>query len=192
MENFFEQDPVTCARALIGCHFQWHGCVGRIVETEAYDSLDDPACHTWFRPSTRAFVEKHSAGDAYVYMNYGVHWLFNILVKGGTRRGFVLFRALEPVSGIELMRARRIGAKDPLLGAGPGRLTRAFGIDGTVHGQSFLRIATCGIISGGTMKTIAGPRIGISRATDLQWRFGDPHSLSLSRRFPCCRSPQRL
>ena len=108
-EDYFEQDPVTCARGLIGCHFLWKGCVGRIVETEAYDSVDDPACHTWFRPSTRAFVEKQRAGDAYVYMNYGVHWLFNILVKGGNRSGFVLFRALEPVTGLELMRERRKG-----------------------------------------------------------------------------------
>ena len=133
-EDFFEQDPVTCARGLIGCHFVWHGCVGRIVETEAYDSVDDPACHTWFRPSTRAFVEVQQAGDTYVYMNYGVHWLFNILVKGGKRSGFVLFRALEPVSGIDLMRGRRQGVTDPLLGAGPGRLTRALGIDaGTIQ-----------------------------------------------------------
>jgi DNA-3-methyladenine glycosylase len=182
-EEFFEQDPVTCARDLIGCHFHWHGCVGRIVETEAYDSVDDPACHTWFRPSTRAFVATHHAGDAYVYMNYGVHWLFNILVKGGTRSGFVLFRALEPVSGIELMRGRRQGVKDPLLGAGPGRLTKALGIDGSVHGRSFLRERTCGILTGDPVETLAGPRIGISRATDLHWRFGDAASPSLSRRF---------
>ncbi len=183
LENFFKQDPVACARALIGCHFQWHGCVGRIVETEAYDSMDDPACHTWFRPSTRSFVGKHDAGDAYVYMNYGVHWLFNVLVKGGARSGFVLFRALEPVSGIERMRGRRQGVKDPLLGAGPGRLTKALGIDGSIHGRSFLRHAKCGIISGDPVKTIAGPRIGITRATELHWRFGDPTSPSLSRRF---------
>jgi DNA-3-methyladenine glycosylase len=183
LEDFFKQDPVTCARGLIGCHFVWKGCVGRIVETEAYDSEDDPACHTWFRPSTRAFVERQQAGDAYVYMNYGVHWLFNILVKGGKRSGFVLFRALEPVSGIELMRERRQGVKDSLLGAGPGRLTRALGIDGSVHGRSFLREEGCGILRGKTKETVAGPRIGISRALDLQWRFGDPQSSSLSRKF---------
>ncbi len=183
LEDFFEQDPLTCARELIGCRFHWNGCVGRIVETEAYDSEDDPACHTWFRPSTRAFVEKHDAGTAYVYMNYGVHWLFNILVKGGARSGFVLFRALEPVSGIEMMRDRRPGAKDTLLGAGPGRLTRALGIDGGVHGTRFLRAEDCGICRGEPAEIIAGPRIGISRATELHWRFGDAASPSLSRRF---------
>lgn len=182
-EEFFTQDPVTCAKRLIGSHFEWHGCVGRIVETEAYDSVDDPACHTWFRPSTRAFVETHAAGDAYVYMNYGVHWLFNILVEGGKRSGFVLFRALEPVSGLDLMRARRAGVKDHLLAAGPGRLTRAFGIGGETHGAGFLRAEGCGILLGRKVKPIAGPRIGISRALDLHWRFGDPDSPSLSGKF---------
>lgn len=183
LEDFFEQDPVTCARGLIGCQFVWQGCVGRIVETEAYDSVDDPACHTWFRPSARAFVDAHQAGDAYVYLNYGVHWLFNILVKGGKRSGFVLFRALEPVSGLEIMRERRQGIKDSLLGAGPGRLTRAFGIDGSAHGISFLNSPDCGIFPCGTVNPIAGPRIGIARALDLPWRFGDPSSPSLSRKF---------
>jgi DNA-3-methyladenine glycosylase len=116
-------------------------------------------------------------------MNYGVHWLFNILIKGGKRSGFVLFRALEPVSGLELMRERRHGVKDPLLGAGPGRLTRAMGIDGSVHGVGFLRMEGCGILRGEPVKAVAGPRIGISRATELPWRFGDPESPSLSRRF---------
>ena len=182
--DFFNQDPIACARGLIGCHFIWHGCIGRIVETEAYHALDDPACHTWSRPSSRTFVETHQAGDAYVYMNYGVHWLFNILVTGGKRRGFVLFRALEPVAGVELMRERRHGVKDPLLGAGPGRLTRALGIDGSAHGRAFLKEEGCGILRGKThVPPIAGPRIGISRATRRPWRFGDPSSASLSRKF---------
>lgn len=183
LEDYFEQDPVTCARGLIGCHFLWNGCAGRIVETEAYDSEGDPACHTWFRPSTRAFVERQKAGDAYVYMNYGVHWLFNVLVKGGKRSGFVLFRALEPVSGFEAMRQRRPGTADFLLGAGPGRLTRALGIDGGAHGKHFLRSRTCAITRGEAPAILAGPRIGISRATELNWRFGDASSPSLSRRF---------
>ena len=183
LEDFFEQDPVTCARRLIGCRFEWHGCVARIVETEAYDSADDPACHTWFRPSAREFVARQRPGDAYVYMNYGVHWLFNILVKGGAREGFVLFRAVEPLDGIERMRKRRPGAKDDQLGAGPGRLTRALGIDGKTHGASFLRAAECGIVLDAPVNALAGPRIGISRAQEFPWRFGDPASRSLSRPF---------
>lgn len=181
--EFFNQDPVTCASGLIGCHFRWNGCEGRIVETEAYDALDDPACHTWFRPSARAFVAGHPAGTAYVYMNYGVHWLFNVLVKGGERSGFVLFRALEPVAGLESMRERRPGVKDPMLAAGPGRLTRAFGIDGSAHGGEFLTGNSTGIFQGNPRTSISGPRIGISVALDLPWRFGDPESTSLSRKF---------
>ena len=182
-ESYFRQDPVTCARGLIGCHFVWHGCVARIVETEAYDAADDPACHTWFRPGTRAFVENQAAGDAYVYMNYGVHWLFNILVKGGKRSGFVLFRAVEPIDGLDAMRLRRPGVKDHLLGAGPGRLTKALGIDRSAHTLAFLRLPDSGLLHSPAKRVVSGPRIGISRALELPWRFGDPDSPSLSRRF---------
>ncbi len=181
--SFFERNPVTCARELIGAHFHWHDCVGKIVETEAYLSVDDPACHTWTKPSARAFVETHRAGDAYVYLNYGMHWMFNVLVKSDEGSGFVLFRALEPMSGIEQMRGRREGVADRLLAAGPGKLTRAFGIDGSAHGASFLESADCGIIHRLPVKTCAGGRIGISKAMELPWRFGDPASLSLSRKF---------
>lgn len=181
--EFFQQKPTTCARQLIGCHFEWHGCVGRIVETEAYAAQDDPACHTWFRPSTRKYVEDHQAGDAYVYLNYGVHWMFNVLVKSPAGDGFVLFRALEPVSGHDNMRHRRGAMKDHLLAAGPGRLTKAFGIDGSHHGLRFLQKENCAIHEGQPSEVIAGPRIGISRAVDLPWRFGNPASSSLSRKF---------
>ena len=181
---FFERDPVDCARELIGANFQWNGCVGRIVETEAYHSVGDPACHTWSRPSAREFVATHDAGDAYVYLNYGVHWMFNVLVKSAAGSGFVLFRALEPLAGIEEMRGRRDGVKDRQLAAGPGKLTRAFGIDGTAHGMTFLESDGCGIIrSDAAVVTCAGGRIGISKATEFPWRFGDPASESLSRKF---------
>lgn len=102
--KFFKNDPVDCARELIGCRFSWGNCAGRIVETEAYHAIGDEACHTWLRPSSRKFVEEHQPGDAYVYLNYGVHWLFNILIKGPGGNGFVLIRAMEPVEGLELMR----------------------------------------------------------------------------------------
>ncbi|MGA0846761.1 MAG: DNA-3-methyladenine glycosylase [Luteolibacter sp.] len=182
-ESFFECEPQRCAKSLIGCTLHWHGCSGRIVETEAYDANGDPACHTDFRVSARDFVQSHDAGVAYVYLNYGVHWLFNVLVKGGGRSGFVLIRAIEPIDGLEQMRSRRAGVKDQMLGAGPGRLTRALGIDGTAHGLGFMRIQGCGIRMGRATSICEGPRIGISRAKDLPWRFGDPTSRSLSRPF---------
>ncbi|MGD7653964.1 MAG: DNA-3-methyladenine glycosylase, partial [Verrucomicrobiales bacterium] len=160
-EAFFTRDPVTCSRELIGCHFHWHGAAGIIVETEAYDSADDPACHTWFRPSTRAFVESHPAGTAYVYLNYGVHWLFNILVKGPHRSGFVLFRALEPVSGIDAMRQRRPKIRHThQLASGPGKLTRALGIDGSAHGTRILLAPHCRIAPSAPPATVTGPPAG--------------------------------
>lgn len=181
--SFFQRDPVVCARELIGCTFFWNDCAGRIVETEAYNAIDDEACHTWFRPSARKFVEEHQAGDAYVYVNYGVHWLFNILVKGAGITGFVLIRALEPQEGLEKMRARRGDMKNTLLTAGPGRLTQAFGINGADHGQTFLDHTERGILRGESAEIAIGPRIGISKAVDLQWRFGEFNSKNLSKKF---------
>ena len=81
--GFFMRDPLNCARMLVGCELLWRGCGGIIVETEAYSVRDDEACHTFSRPSSRHFVEIHPPGTAYVYLNYGVHWLLNFLVKGG-------------------------------------------------------------------------------------------------------------
>ena len=176
--EFFEQSPIACARGLVGTRFQWHRCAGRIVETEAYAAEGDPACHTFFRPSARAFVESHPAGTAYVYLNYGVHWLFNVLVKGPEGAGFVLLRALEPLDGIDQMAARREVGKVPSLCSGPGKLTRALGIDGSAHGHEFLRGAATGLFAGPKPLVTETPRIGISRAKDLRWRFheaGNPH-----------------
>lgn len=183
--KFFERSPVICARELIGCEFLWRGCTGRIVETEAYHSVDDPACHTWTRPSSRAFVEAHAPGDAYIYLNYGMHWMFNVLAKSDQGSGFILFRAIEPGQGIQEMRDRRPRVADAGLGSGPGKLTRAFGIDGTAHGARFLELESCGIRhTGAVVAPIVGPRIGITKAVELPWRFGDPASPSLSRKFP--------
>lgn len=169
-EEFFRRTPEMCARELIGCRFFWEGKSAVIVETEAYAATGDEACHTWFRPSARKFVAEHEAGAAYVYLNYGVHWLFNVLVKGGSADGFVLFRALE-------------GWDDARTGAGPGKLTKALGIDGAAHGVRFLGGRNSGIFRGEEVAVVAGPRIGISRATDLRWRFGLKDSAALSRRF---------
>src|SRR6476660_2627434 len=104
--DFFQRDPVSCARDLIGCELIWSSCGGVIVETEAYNAIGDEACHCFVRPSARAFVERNHAGAAYVYFNYGVHWMLNVLVKG-KEDGFVLIRALEPRRGISLMNKRR-------------------------------------------------------------------------------------
>ncbi|MDX2079225.1 MAG: DNA-3-methyladenine glycosylase [Terrimicrobiaceae bacterium] len=175
---FFEQDPLTCARELIGARLQWGVHAGIVVETEAYDAEDDPACHTFFRPLARHFVENHPAGAAYVYLNYGMHWMLNALVKG-TRSGFVLIRAIEPLRGVDAMMRRRGLERLTDLCSGPGKLTQAFGIDGGHHGVDLCRTARQGFHREKELPIIASsPRIGISKAVDLPWRFfavGNPH-----------------
>ncbi len=79
--GFFERGVVACARGLVGCRLVWGGCAGVIVETEAYAEHGDKACHTASRPSARAFIRDHDAGAAYVYFNYGMHWMLNVLTK---------------------------------------------------------------------------------------------------------------
>lgn len=181
--EYFTGDPADCARGLIGCEFLWKGCSGRIVETEAYNEEGDEACHAFARQTIRDFVTRCEPGDAYVYLNYGIHWLFNIVVKGEKGRGFVLFRALEPLKGIEKMRERRNGIEDRLLTAGPGRLAQALGIGREDNGRSFLERSDSGIIVGSCENVVAGGRIGISKAKELPWRFGDAGSECLSRKF---------
>ena len=180
--DFFTRDPVTCARELIGCRFRWGACLTVVVETEAYAAVDDPACHTFSRKSAREFVARHPAGTAYVYFNYGMHWLFNVLVKAPEGDGFVLFRALEPLAGLECMRRRRGACGLAQLCSGPGRLTKALGIDGRAHGKAFLRKPSRGLLRpAADLTVIAGPRIGISRAVELPWRFRAANSPFVSR-----------
>ncbi len=179
--SFFQRDPVTCARELIGCTLRWGKCAGVIVETEAYGALNDEACHTWSRPSARDFVAKHPPGAAYVYFNYGMHWMLNVLVKGGGEDGFVLFRAIEPTEGIAAMRRRRAAnlksktlnlKSDAWLCSGPGKLAQAFGVTGCDHGRDFCADDRARIFRPDEPVEIeAGARIGISRAQHLAWRF---------------------
>jgi DNA-3-methyladenine glycosylase len=175
---FFKRDPVTCSRELVGCELVWGKCAGIVVETEAYAATNDEACHTWFRPSAREFIARHQAGSAYVYFNYGMYWLLNVLVKGGTEDGFVLLRALEPTRGIPLMTRRRLAhrrsplAHPRMLCSGPGKLTVALNVDGRHHGRDLCGEKTVGFLSAPSASEIhADGRIGISRAQHLEWRF---------------------
>ena len=185
--RFFQRDPLSCARELIGCELVWKGVGGIVVETEAYSVRNDEACHTFSRPSSRGFVAEKPPGAAYVYLNYGMHWLLNFLVKGGTEDGFVLLRALEPTRGIEEMRRRR-GMDDlKALCSGPGKLTRALGIDGGFHGRDFFAAEGPVLLPPTAPPEIStGPRIGITRAADLPWRFVASGSRFLSAPVKAC------
>ena len=102
--DFFTRHPLVCAAEFIGCELVWEHCSGTIVETEAYTALGDEACHTFLRRGAQLFVDTHPPGTAYIYLNYGMHWLVNVLVKHAANDGFVLIRALEPRHGLPLMR----------------------------------------------------------------------------------------
>lgn len=169
--DFFTQDPLTCARELIGCELIWNECSGVIVETEAYSARDDEACHIFTRPSTRAFVAAHGPGTAYVYFNYGMYWLFNVLLKG-EEDGFVLVRGLEPTRGIPAMQERRKKLPLPALCSGPGKLCQAFAITGADHGRDLCNETEIGFRPRPKpVEIVEDVRIGISRAAHLPWRF---------------------
>ncbi len=178
--SFFERDPLVCARELVGTELFWGKCSGIVVETEAYLTLEDEACHTFTRPSTRAFVERNPPGAVYIYMNYGVHWMLNILVKGAARSGLILIRALEPRRGVAIMKARR-GVDDlHLLCSGPGKLAQALDITKRHHEMNVCDDPRYAFVRDNkmTQPVVADPRIGISRAKEFPWRFtlaGSPY-----------------
>ena len=178
--SFFERDTLVCARELVGTELIWGKCTGIVVETEAYLTVNDEACHTFTRPSTRAFVERNSAGAVYIYMNYGVHWMLNVLVKG-ERSGLILIRALEPRRGFALMRARR-GVDDlHKLCSGPGKLTQALDITNRHHEMNLCANPHYCFRAGNKhVRVLADGRIGISRARDFPWRFTLASSLFVS------------
>jgi DNA-3-methyladenine glycosylase len=174
--DFFRRDPLPCAQELVGMELVHGPCRGIILETEAYRETGDPACHLSTRPSAREFARRHEPGTAYVYLNYGVHWLVNVLCRDEAtgEAGFVLFRALEAVAGIERMSQRR-GTGNPLqLCSGPGKLTAALGIDGSFHGRSLVtgpRFCLRHPSSPAGFQVITDRRIGISAGQELEWRF---------------------
>jgi DNA-3-methyladenine glycosylase len=181
--SFFQRDPLVCAQDLVGTELVWGKCSGIIVETEAYLTLNDEACHTFTRPSTRAFVERNEAGAIYIYFNYGVHWMLNLLVKGGKRTGLILIRALEPRGGLAVMKERR-GTEDlRRLCSGPGKLTQALDITQRHHEMSICAGARHYLLprEKPNVRVVADPRIGISRSKDFPWRFTLGGSAFVSR-----------
>ena len=151
--------------------------VGRIVETEAY-LPDDPASHSFKGLTPRCRSMFGRAGLAYVYRIYGIHHCFNVVTGPEGRGEAVLIRALEPLEGLPLMEAARGTAK--ALTNGPGRLCQALGIDREFDGEDLLVSDRLFIMKGDAPREriVASPRIGITQAADLPWRFyleGNPH-----------------
>jgi DNA-3-methyladenine glycosylase len=164
---------VEAARALVGCTVAHGGASGVIVETEAYHE-SEPACHAFVGVTARTRVLFGAPGAAYVYRSYGIHALLNVVVEPRGTGAAVLVRALEPLTAVDAMRARRRVARDVDLCNGPGKLTQALAI-GLEHDATDLR---AGPVRLGppppgweAPAVVAGERIGITKAADLPWRF---------------------
>jgi DNA-3-methyladenine glycosylase len=178
----FALHPVEAAKALIGWTLTLDGVGGVIVETEAYHH-EDPASHSFSGPTPRNAVMFGPVGRAYVYRSYGVHWCLNVVV-GEDPGSAVLIRALEPTAGIAVMRERR-GLEDVRqLCSGPGKLCQALAVTRAHDGAPIDEAPFALAPPAHPAKLVAGPRIGISRAADLPWRFGMAGSKYVSRPFP--------
>lgn len=154
-----------------------HGdCVGRIIEVEAYRE-DDPASHTFRGETGRNAVMFGPAGHLYVDFTYGMHHCANVVTGDVGVGTAVLVRAIEPLAGIELMRERRAGRAD--LADGPAKLCQAFGIDLRHNGADLVGVDPdgVGLFDDGTpppSRPRIGPRIGITKAVDVPWRWRTP------------------
>jgi len=178
-ELFNSPSPVA-ARDMIGWTLIYNGVGGRIVETEAYHH-EDPASHSYSGPTPRNEVMFGPPGVLYVYRSYGIHWCLN-LVCGDGPGSAVLLRALEPTIGLGEMSERR-GTNDiRLLCSGPGRLGQALAVTREQNGLR-LDAPPFELIPGDPVEVVVGPRIGITKAVDVPWRFGERGSRFLSRPF---------
>ncbi|MGE0004936.1 MAG: DNA-3-methyladenine glycosylase [Parvibaculaceae bacterium] len=181
----FRLAPQVIARALIGAKLFVDGVGGIIVETEAYDETD-PASHSFSGPTIRNAAMFGPPGHAYVYRSYGLHWCLNIVCRENGRGAAVLLRALEPLAGMDVMRRRRGVGDVRLLCSGPGRLTQALGIGKAHDGLPLDRAPFLLQPAGERPAILRGRRVGITKATDVPWRFGARGSRYLSR--PVVRS----
>ena len=178
----FAGDSHDVAVMLIGAVLLVDGIGGRIVETEAYDRAD-PASHSFSGPTPRNEAMFGPPGRAYVYRSYGIHWCLNFVCREQGHGAGVLIRAVEPLQGVDVMRGRR-GLDDPrLLCSGPGRVGQALGITRELNGCRLDRAPFRLLSATGSPTVIAGPRIGISKAMEVHWRFGLAGSRFLSRPF---------
>jgi DNA-3-methyladenine glycosylase len=182
LRNFYSRSPDAVGRDLLGkilrrrLDGEWLS--GRIVETEAYFGQDDPAAHTYVGKTARNAVLFGPPGFSYVYFIYGMYSCVNVSCEPDGQPGGVLFRALEPVAGLETMsRLRGLSktGKPKLLTSGPGRLCQAMGI--TRAGQNGLDMTDDAselqiLDDGFRPRSIAAtPRIGITKAADRPHRF---------------------
>jgi DNA-3-methyladenine glycosylase len=181
--SFFARGVHEVAPDLIGVTLLVDGVGGRIVEVEAYDQ-EDPASHGHRGRTPRNAAMFGPPGHAYVYRSYGIHWCLNLVCAGEGVPEAALIRALEPTAGIDVQQQRRGTQALRALCSGPGKLCQALAItrehDGLPLDRSPFRLEP----RAETPEIVTGPRIGITRATDLDWRYLEAGSPWLSRGRP--------
>jgi DNA-3-methyladenine glycosylase len=188
--DFFARSVHEVAPDLIGATLLVGGVGGRIVEVEAYDR-EDPASHAYRGRTARNATMFGPPGHAYVYRSYGIHWCLNLVCREEGVPEAALIRALEPTHGLDAQRRRR-GLEDVLaLCSGPGKLCQALAVtrehDGLALDEAPFRLDARAEIP----EIVTGPRIGITRATELSWRYMSANSPYLSRPAPrAARSSQ--
>jgi DNA-3-methyladenine glycosylase len=178
--DFLDRDAAAVASDLLGAKLLIAGVGGLIVETEAYHPKD-PASHSFRGPTPRNQAMFAGPGRVYVYRSYGIHWCLNFVCRDASA---VLIRALEPTNGIASMRARR-GLEDiRTLCSGPGKLCEALAVTGALDGRMLTGRPFKVVLPAGPIDAHIGPRIGITKAVDMPWRFGVKGSRFLSKPFP--------
>lgn len=176
----FSAPAPEVARRLIGVTLLVDGVGGRIVEAEAYDA-SEPASHCHSGLTERNFSMFGPPGRSYVYRSHGLHWCLNFVCREQGHGAGVLIRALEPLAGMQRMRARR-GLDEPrLLCSGPGRLAQALGVTRAQNNLSLAEAPFQLLPRQAEVEVLAGPRIGISKAVQLPWRFVEAGSRFLSK-----------
>jgi DNA-3-methyladenine glycosylase len=184
--GFFDRSVHEVAPELIGATLLVDGVGGTIVEVEAYEG-EDPASHGYRGRTERNASMFGPPGHAYVYRSYGIHWCLNLVCDAPGHAEAVLVRALEPTHGLDAMRRRRNAEAERLLCSGPGRLGQALGVT-REHDGLALDEPPFELRARAFEPAIAtAPRIGITRAADLPWRFAVAGSPFLSR--PLRRKP---
>ena len=181
-KSFFKRSVHEVAPDLIGATLFVNGAGGRLVEVEAYHHTD-PAAHSFRGPTERNAVMFGPPGYAYVYRSYGIHWCLNLVCEPKGSASAVLIRAIEPTAGLPAMRRRRGMADERLLCSGPGRLCEALGITGAHNGLPLDRPPFELFAREDEIEVVAGPRIGITKAAEKPWRFGEKGSRFLSKPF---------
>jgi DNA-3-methyladenine glycosylase len=180
--SFFNRSVHEVAPDLIGATLFVDGVGGRLVEVEAYHHTD-PAAHSYRGQTERNAIMFGPPGYLYVYRSYGIHWCMNLVCEAAGSASAVLIRAIEPTAGLPLMRRRR-GLKDErLLCSGPGRLCEALRITRTQNGMALDEPPFELFARQGDVDVVAGPRIGLTKAADLPWRYGEKSSRFLSKPF---------